>query len=121
MKENVLKDKSYEFALLIVKAFQKLSREQKEFVLSKQLLRSGTSIGANVEEASGGISRKEFIAKLQISFKEAKETRYWLRLLHDSGYLEKKDFVILMDHCDELLRIIAAILKTTKNNSGNNT
>jgi four helix bundle protein len=79
MKENVVKEKSYAFALLIVKIYKKLSNEQREFILSKQLLRSDTSIGANIEEGVGAISKKEFIAKLQISYKKAKETIYWHR------------------------------------------
>jgi len=115
MKENIIKEKSYAFALLIIKVYKKLSIEKKEFVLSKQLLRSGTSIGANIEEATGGISKKDFIAKLHISFKEAKETQYWIRLLYDSEYLSKEDFGYLMPACDEILRILSAILKTSKN------
>jgi len=114
MKENVIKGKSYNFALLIIKIYKKLSIEKKEFVLSKQLLHSGTSIGANIEEATGGISKKDFIAKLHISFKEAKETQYWIRLLYDSDYLSKEDFENLMPACDEILRILSAILKTSK-------
>jgi four helix bundle protein len=114
MKENVIKDKSYKFALLIVTTYKKLVEEHKEFVLSKQLLRSGTSVGANIEEAEGSISKKEFVAKLQISYKEARETRYWLNLLTDSGYLEKGEHEILITKCDEILRIIVAIIKTSK-------
>jgi four helix bundle protein len=112
--DNVIKDKSYRFALQIVKIYKKLTSEQKEFVLSKQLLRSATSIGANIEEADGSISKKEFIAKAQISYKEAKETLYWLRLLHDSEYLTISDFEILSEQCREIIRILSAILKTSK-------
>lgn len=114
MRENVIKEKSYAFALLIVGVYKKLSQEHREFVLSKQLLRCGTSIGANIEEADGSISKKEFIAKLQISYKEAKETRFWLNLLTDSNYLTKEDSERLLTDCNELIRIISAILKTSK-------
>jgi len=85
--DNTAQIKSYEFSLRIVKLYQHLSSQKREFVLSKQLLRSGTSIGANVEEAIGGCSRKDFLHKITISYKEARETSYWLRLLHDSDYL----------------------------------
>ena len=114
MRENVIKEKSYAFALLIIKIYKKLISEHKEFVLSKQLLKSGTSIGANIEEADGGISKKEFIVKVQISYKEAKETMYWLRLLHDSEYLSNSDFELLFKDCQEIIRILSAILKTAK-------
>jgi len=90
MKSNVIQDKSYLFALKIIKTFRYLSQEKREFVLSKQLLRSGTSIGANVEEAIGGQSKRDFLAKISISYKEARETHYWIRLLTDSEYLDKE-------------------------------
>ncbi len=89
MKKNVLRDKSYSFALRIIKAYQYLCNDKKEFVLSKQLLRAGTSIGANVEEAIGGQSEKDFFSKISISYKESRETHYWIRLLKDSGYIAK--------------------------------
>ena len=114
MKDNVIKDKTYGFALQVIKTYKKLASEQKEFVLSKQLLRSATSIGANIEEADGSISKREFISKVQISYKEAKETLYWLRLLHDSAYLVTSDFEVLSAQCDEIIRILSAILKTSK-------
>ncbi len=84
MKENVVRDKSYAFAIRIVKLYQHLSTKKKEFVLSKQILRCGTSIGANVEEALGGQSRADFVSKMSIAYKEARETCYWLRLLKDT-------------------------------------
>lgn len=87
MKENIIQIKSYDFAIRIVELYEFLSEEKKEFILSKQLLRSGTSIGANIEEAIGGQSRKDFFAKLSISYKEARETHYWIRLLTDMNYL----------------------------------
>ncbi len=86
-KDNVIQQKSYAFAVRIVKVYQYLCDEKREFTLSKQLLRCGTSVGANVEEAIGGQSDKDFFAKLTISYKEARETQYWIRLLTDTGYL----------------------------------
>ena len=84
--DNVIQEKSFAFAIRIVNAYKYLKFEKQEFVLSKQMLRSGTSIGANVEEAIGGQSKADFISKLSIAYKEARETLYWLRLLNDSGY-----------------------------------
>lgn len=116
MKEdNIVQQKSYDFALEIVKCYQLIVREQKEWTLSRQLLRSGTSIGANVEEAIGGQSRKDFIAKLSIAYKEARETNYWLRLLRDTGYLAGSTAENLLQDCDELLRLLGSILKTARN------
>lgn len=112
--DNVVLIKSYDFAVKVVKLSQDIVREKKEYVLSKQLLRSGTSIGANAEEAIGGQSKKDFIAKLSISYKEARESRYWIRLLYDTGYISetrKDEFILLID---ELLRIIGSILKSSK-------
>jgi len=86
MKENIIKDKSFSFAVRIVGLYQYLKEEKKEFVLSKQILKRGTSIGVNVEEADGSISKAEFLNKLSIAYKEAKETHYWLRLLKVSNY-----------------------------------
>jgi four helix bundle protein len=114
MKSNVIQDKSYLFALKIIKTFRYLSQEKREFVLSKQLLRSGTSIGANVEEAIGGQSKRDFLSKISIAYKEARETHYWIRLLTDSDYLEKELSKDLIDDLDELLRIIGSIQKTTR-------
>lgn len=98
----------------MIKLFQYLSGEKKEFVLSKQILRSGTSIGANIEEAYQGESKADFIHKLAIANKEAFETHYWLRLLRDSGFLEKKLADSLIVDCDELQRILVASIKTAK-------
>lgn len=91
-RENMVLSKSYLFAVRIVKMYQHLSSEKKEYVLSKQILRSGTSVGANVEEAIGGISKADFKAKMSIAYKEARETDYWLRLLNDTGYIETEAF-----------------------------
>ena len=111
-KENILQDKSYDFALRIIKTYQYLCAEKKEYVLSKQLLRSGTSIGANIEEAIGGQSERDFFAKISISYKEARETHYWIRLLRDSGYFSEDQIASLLNDCDELLKIIGSIKKT---------
>jgi four helix bundle protein len=115
-KENIILNKSYAFALRIVKMYQHLSTEKKEFILSKQVLRSGTSIGANVEEAVGGISKKDFVAKVGIAYKEARETDFWLRLLHDSGYLKGKEFESIRADCSELLKILYSIIKSSRDN-----
>ena len=116
MKENILKEKSYKFALRIVKLYQHLSSEKKEFALSKQILKSGTSIGANIEEANQGESKKDFIHKLGISQKEAFETHYWLRLLTDSGFIENNLSQSLINDCEELLKLITSSIKTAKSN-----
>jgi four helix bundle protein len=112
--KNVLYDKSYAFAIRIVKAYQYLGNEKKEFIISKQLLRSGTSIGANVSEANGAISKSDFSAKISIAYKECLEVKYWLSLLKDTGYIDNKTFKSILDDADELGRILFAILKTTR-------
>ena len=118
MKENnVVCEKSYAFALRVVKLYQYLTKEYQQYELAKQILKSGTSIGANVEEAMGGQSTKDFISKLSIAYKEARETHYWIRLLRDSSYLEEKLALSLLQDCEELLKIIGSILKTTKRKS----
>ena len=89
MKENIIQQKSFAFAIRMVELFKYLQNEKKEFVLSKQILRSGTSIGANIEESIGGASDKDFLHKLTISYKEARETIYWLKLLHDTQYISE--------------------------------
>ncbi len=112
--ENPILTKSYEFALRIVKLYKYLCDEKKEFVLSKQILRSGTSIGANIEEAVGGQSNKDFLSKMSIAYKEARETHYWLRLLRDSNILEAKHSDSVIEDCEELLKLSGSIIKTTK-------
>ena len=115
MKENnVVVDKSYAFAIRIVNCYKFLYTEKKEFVLSKQLLRSGTSIGTNVEEAVGGQSRKDFFAKLSIAYKEARETNYWLRIMRDAQVLDLKMAESLLSDNEEILKLIGSILKTMK-------
>ncbi|MFQ5605249.1 MAG: four helix bundle protein [bacterium] len=115
-KENPVRDKSYDFALRVIKLYKYLVEEKKGYVLSKQILRSGTSVGANVEEAIGGQSRRDFAAKISIAYKEARETHYWLRLLLDSHFLDKDPARSLLRDCEELVKILGSIQKTTKNN-----
>ena len=111
MKESIIQEKSFAFALQIIRLYSRL-QEQREYVLSKQLLRSGTSIGANVEEASAGQSRKDFLAKMAIASKEARETRYWLRLLCESK-LVTLDVKNELASVNEIIRILTSIVKTT--------
>lgn len=118
-KENPLKDKSYSFALEIIKISLWLQSEKKEFNLSRQLIRSGTSIGANVEEAIGAQSSKDFLHKISISYKETRETHYWLRLLRDSHLLEKNEADKLILKVEELLKIMTSIQKTLKSKNNN--
>lgn len=114
MKQNIVAEKSYQFAVDIVRLYKLIVEEKKEFVLSKQLLRSGTSIGANVEEAIGGYSKKDFRAKFGIAYKEAQETKYWLKLLNETDYLPRGQFQKMYENCDELSRIIFSIMKSSK-------
>lgn len=115
MKNNVIAEKSKQFALRIVRMYQYLTAEKKEYVISKQVLKSGTSIGANVREAVRGQSRADFYAKLNISLKEASETEYWLELLHESGYIDKPQFESIYKDCQEIISILVSITKTQKN------
>ncbi len=112
MKENIILNKSKAFAIRIIKLYQYLCNEKKEYILSKQVMRSGTSIGANAKEASQGQSKADFYAKLHIALKEASETEYWLELLHESGYLEDAAFESIYTDCQELIKILVSILKT---------
>jgi four helix bundle protein len=113
--ENAIQEKSYAFAIRTVKLYRYLTEKKSEYVLSKQLPRSGTSIGANVEEGIGGQSEKDFFAKLNIAYKEARETHYWLRILRDTSYLSAKESSAIIEDCNELLKIIGSIIKTMKN------
>ena len=116
MKENnIIVDKSYAFAVRIVNCYKFLYSEKKEFVLSKQLVRCGTSIGANVEEAVGAQSRKDFLSKLAIAYKEARETKFWIRLLRDTQIIEIKIAESLLIDVEEILKLIGSIIKTIKN------
>ena len=117
MKESIIRNKSYSFASRIIKTYKLLIGEQREHVLSKQLLRSGTSIGANVEEALAASSAADFIHKLNISAKEARETSYWLRLLHDNEFLPTALFESIHGDCTEISKILSSILITTKSNN----
>ncbi len=112
MKDNVIKDKSYAFALAVVPICRRL-QEQREYVLSRQLTKAGTSIGANVEEAQAGQSRADFLSKLSIALKEARETNYWLRVLRDCGEFPALNFEPLVESSAELVRILTSIVKTT--------
>lgn len=113
-KQNVIAEKSFFFAVRIVKLYQHLSEKKKEFVLSKQILRSGTSIGANVEEAEGAISKADFSNKISIAHKEACETHYWLRLMNETGFLNQKEYDSITMDCEELLKILRSILNKTR-------
>lgn len=114
MKDNLNLQKSYDFSLMIVELYKFLVADKREYVLSKQLLRTGTSIGANVGEAQAGMSRKDFVAKVSIASKEAKETKYWLDLLVDSGYISKTDNKIknLFEEIESIISILTKIVKT---------
>jgi len=112
-KDNPLKDKSYAFAVRIVYMYKYLCDKKHEYVLSKQVLRSGTSIGANIVEANGAISKDDFSAKMSIAYKEALETKYWLDLLKDSVFLESKGYDELYQEADEISRMLFAVLKST--------
>ncbi len=114
MKENIIQQKSFAFAIRIVELFKHLQSEKKEFVLSKQILRSGTSIGANIEESIGGASEKDFLHKLTISYKEARETVYWLKLLHATQYISDKEFESIHSDAEEICKILAKIQLTLK-------
>jgi TIGR02436 family protein len=112
-RENIVVDKSKAFALRVIKLYKYLC-ERKEFILSKQLLRSGTSIGANIKEAVRGQSKADFYAKLNIALKEASETEYWLELLYESDYIEKAAFESIYSDCQELIKLLVSITKTQK-------
>lgn len=113
--DNLIQQKSYAFAIRIVNVYKFLVSDKHEYVLSKQLLRCGTSIGANIEEAIGGQSEKDFFAKLSIAYKEARESHYWIRILKDTDYLTVQQSESLIKDCEEILKIIGAIQKTLKN------
>jgi four helix bundle protein len=116
MKQNQVKNKSYQFALRTIKLCKQLREKKNEYHIAGQLIRSGTSIGTNVEEANAGQSKKDFIAKMSIASKEARETHYWIRLLTDSDYIDKETAKSLLNDCDELIRLLTAIVKTAQLN-----
>lgn len=114
MKENLILDKSKAFALRIIKLYNYLKKEKREFVISKQIARSGMSIGANAKEASWAQSKPSFIAKMNISLAECGETEYWLELLYESGYIEKEAFDSLNRDNKELLKMLTSIIKSAR-------
>jgi len=115
-KSNVVADKSFDFAVRIVKLYRFLCEEKKEYVLSKQLVRSGTSIGANIEEALQAQSKRDYLSKMNIALKEANETLYWIRLFHATQLLDDKQKESIFADCNEVISILVAIVKTTKKN-----
>ena len=115
MKTNVVEDKSFEFAVRIVNLYKYLTNDKKEFILAKQLLRSGTSIGANVTESQQGQSSADFLSKINIALKEAVETKYWLKLLYKTDYITKVQFDSVESDLKEIISLLTAICKTTKN------
>ena len=114
MGKSILKDKSYGFAIRVVRLYQFLCDEKREFVLSKQLLRSGTAVGALIREAEFGQSKADFTSKMSIALKEANETLYWFELLKDTGYLNEKMFQSIAEDCEELIKLLIASVKTAK-------
>lgn len=112
--DNIVQLKSFAFAIRIVNVYKYLNKEKKEFVLSNQLLRSGTSIGANIEESIGGQSDKDFLSKISISYKEARETIYWLKLLQATDYLSEQEAISLLNDAEELCKILGKIQITLK-------
>jgi len=112
--ENIVQQKSFAFAIRVVNVYKYLITEKKEFVLSKQLLRSGTSIGANIEESIGGQSDKDFLSKLSIAYKEARETIYWLKLLQATDYLTQQEADSLLNDTEEICKILGKIQITLK-------
>jgi len=119
-KENLLKEKSYAFALRIISLYKHLTAESKEYVLSKQVLRSGTSVGTNITEANRAQSKMDFVHKLSIALKEADETEYWLNLLRDSDYLTAAQAESLLTDCASIQRLLTASIKTAKSNVKSN-
>ncbi len=116
MAKNIIYEKSYSFALRIVKLSNYLKNEHKEFVLSRQVLRSGTAIGALIKEAQFAQSKADFIHKLSIALKEANETDYWINILYDSSYLNKKMYDSLIKDAKEIISLLVSIVKSSKNN-----
>lgn len=113
-KENIVYEKAYQFAVRIINAYKFLTKDKREFILSKQLLRCGTSIGANIAEANGAISKADFSNKISIAYKECLETKYWLSLLKDTSFIDVKTFESIYAEADEIAKIVFSILKTTR-------
>lgn len=114
MKENLIEQKSFQFAIKIINIYKYLCENAKEYTLSKQLLRSGTSSGANVKEDLRGQSKKDFLSKMNIALKEANETEYWIELLMETNYLDKNIHSLLLNDCKEICKILNSIVKSTK-------
>ncbi|MBR4156813.1 MAG: four helix bundle protein [Bacteroidales bacterium] len=119
MKSNIIKDKSKLFAIRIINLYKDLANNKREYVISKQILRAGTSIGANVNEALCSITKKEFLSKMYISYKEASETLYWIELLKDTNYINENEFCSSNNECKELIRLLSSITKSTRENINN--
>lgn len=115
LKDNIVYEKAFKFAIKIVDLYKYLCKEKNEYILSKQVLRAGTSIGANIKEGIEGQSTRDFLSKMSIALKEASESEYWLELLISTNYIEKELFKDILDDCKELNRILTAIIRTTKN------
>jgi len=115
VKQNIILEKSFQFSLMIIETYKKL-KNSNEYVLSKQLLRSGTSIGANVNEAGAAQTKKDFISKMSIASKEARETRYWLELLLEKSGLVQMDYDDVLKEIDEIIKILTKIVKTSQQN-----
>ena len=116
---NVLVDKSFQFAIRTVKLYKYLCEDKKEFILSKQLLRAGTSIGANINESQDAQSKNDFVSKLSISLKEGRESKYWLELLKETDYLTNKEAERILNDLEEVIKLLVSIIKTTKENIKN--
>lgn len=116
MKENIIQEKSFIFSLRVLQLYKELMM-QKEFIISRQLLRCATSIGANIEEAGAAFSRKDFASKMSIASKEAREARYWLRLLKEDKFIQDYDFSELISESDQIINILTKIVKTAQQNS----
>ena len=114
--KNIVKEKSFAFAKRIVKLYNHLCEDKKEFILSKQLMRSGTSIGANIYEAERSVSNKDFKNKMAISLKEANESLYWIELLYQTEYLNQTEYDSIINDCNELNKLLIAIVKTSNKN-----
>jgi len=117
MKENIIQQKSYSFSVRIVKLYEFLIEERKAYDIGRQILRSGTSIGANIEEGIGGQSKADFVSKINIAYKEARETNYWIRLLRDTEYLDSKLAESFLIDCEEIQKLLSSILITSKSKS----
>ncbi|KGO14567.1 hypothetical protein NZ45_06615 [Clostridium botulinum] len=116
MMNSVAYDKAFSFALDIIELYKYLTFKKREYVLSKQILRSGTSIGANIKEDINGQSKKDFLSKMSIALKEAEETEYWIELLKHSNYIDDKTSSLLLENCKEIIKILVTTIKTTKIN-----